>query len=805
MVLFTHFTQDLRYVRKTIRKQPGFAAAAVLTLALGIGANAAIFSVIYSVMLRPLPFRDSARFVHLWSKDLTGPVRQSISYPDFLDWQRQSRKLERMSAWTVIDGMPITIAGEAERVEGVGVFGDFFQALDVEPMLGTALRPANEVREAAAVLSYGFWQRRFSSDSEVVGRSITIYGVSFRVIGVMPEGFQFPIQARPIDLWANFGSLVAPDSQFLRRNFRGFEVMGLLKPAATLEQAQAEMDVIVSALGKQYPEDKGFGVQLVPELENLVGSVRRPLVLLFAAVGALLLISCVNVANLLLARAADRKHEMALRAALGASRGRLWAQLLTESVVLSVAASLLGILLGVWALDSLVALIPGNLPRANEIALDFHALAFALIVSVVAGLAFGLAPAWYASRKNLLAGLQETSRNVSETARGTRVRNVLVVAEIGLALVLLTGAGLLMNSFWRLVRLNPGIDTSNVLSFMMNLPFNDPVRLANFSRQLQEKLQSVPGVRSASVLGSRPSVFGTSFDFEGRPQRVDVFTVQPGYMKTVGIPIVAGRDFSPTDNDASPQVVIISQTLASRYFLGENPIGKSLQVRVQMTGRVLPVKEIVGVVGDTRLGTLGSLERETHPQLYFPAAQDPLVLNYFGVLVKTEGDPHAIIPALQTAALSVDRETPIYQVITLKDQLGQSIAQDRFNTLLLGIFSGVALMLAVIGLYGVLSYAVAQRTSEIGVRVAMGANSQQVLKLVMLQGWKLTLGGILVGWIASIALTHTIEGLLFGITATDPLTFGLAIVLLAVAASLACWIPARRATRVDPTVALRWQ
>jgi putative ABC transport system permease protein len=385
------------------------------------------------------------------------------------------------------------------------------------------------------------------------------------------------------------------------------------------------------------------------------------------------------------------------------------------------------------------------------------------------------------------------------------VRNALVVVEMALALILLTGAGLLMNSFWRLVRLNPGIDTTNVVSFMMNLPFNDPARLATFSRNLQTELQSVPGVRSASVLGSRPSVFGTSFDFDGRPQRVDTFTVQPGYMNTLGIPLVAGRDFAPADGDGAPQVAIINQTLASRYFPNENPVGKSLQVRVQMTGRVLPKKEIIGVVGDTRLGTLGGLERETQSQIYFPAAQDPLVLNYFGVLVKTDGDPLAIVPGLRSAALAVDKETPIYQVITLKEQLGQSIAQDRFNTLLLGIFSGVALLLAAIGLYSVMSYAVAQRTSEIGIRVAMGANPRSVYTMVMRQGWALILAGIVVGWVASLLLTRTIEGVLFGVRPTDPVTFGLALAALTLTASLACWIPARRATKVDPIVALRCQ
>jgi predicted permease len=496
---------------------------------------------------------------------------------------------------------------------------------------------------------------------------------------------------------------------------------------------------------------------------------------------------------------------MALRAALGAGRGRLWAQLLTESLVLSLGGGVLGSLLALWALDSLVTIIPGNLPRSNEIVLDVRVLAFALLVSITSGIGFGLAPAWYASRKDLMAGLQEASRAVSETVRGRRLRSALVVAEIALALILLTGAGLLTNSFWRLLRLNPGIDTGNVVFFMMNVPFNDPARLVIFSRQLQEQLQSVPEVQSASVLGSRPSIFGTSFDFKGQPQRVDVFTVQPGYMKTLGIPLLAGRDFAPTDNEEAPQVVLINQTLAERYFPGENPIGKRLQVRVQMTGRMLPFKEIVGIVGDTRMGTVGILERETHPQVYFPAPQDPAVLSYFGVLVKTRTDPLSVVPALRAAALAVDKETPIYQVITVKEQLGQSIAQDRFNTLLLGIFSAAALILAVVGLYGVLSYAVAQRTTEIGIRVALGASTREVLTSIMLQGWRLTLVGVVAGCTGSIGLTRLMEGLLFGVTATDPLTFLIAILILTLAATVACWVPARRATRVDPIIALRWQ
>jgi putative ABC transport system permease protein len=683
--------------------------------------------------------------------------------------------------------------------------------LGVPPALGTIFQADSSSQEASVVISHGLWQRRFNSDPDVVSRSITLDGMSYKIIGVMPQGFQFPVQTRPIDLWAGFENVLPKDSPYLRRNYRGFEVMGHLRPGKTVEQAQSEMDVITSALARQYPENKGFGIELIPEMQNLVGNVSRPLLLLFASVGAVLLIACVNVANLLLAKAAGRRHEIAVRAALGASRSRVCAQLVSESLLLSLAGSVVGSLGALWALDSLVALIPVGLPRANEIALDSHILAYTFLVSLLAGVLFGLAPAWYASRTDLRTALQEGSRNLSETSGGRRLRNLLVISEITLALMLLTGAGLLMNSFWRLLRLNPGMDTRNVVWFLMNVPYNDPVRLTSFPKQLQEQLQNIPGVRGASVVTGRPRSFGTFFDIEGRPQlerelsRVDAFTVQPGYLKTLGIPLLVGRDFVSADDGEAPPVVMISQTLARRYFPNEDPVGKRIRVGVQMTGRVFPLKQIIGVVGDVRFGTLGNLEREPQPQIYFPAAQDPLVLNYFAVLVKTESDPLSSIPAIRNAALAVDKQQPIYQVTTLEEQVGQSLAQDRFNALLLGLFSSVALILAAVGLYGLLSYTVAQRTAEIGVRMAMGARSRDVLTMVMVQGLKLTLVGILIGLIASLALTRLIEELLFGTSATDPLTFTMAIVVLVVAALLACWIPARRAARVDPVITLRCQ
>jgi putative ABC transport system permease protein len=806
-----HVVQNLRHGLRTLLHQPAFTAVAVITLALGIGANTAIFSVIHAVVLRPLPFKDSERFVHLWSQDRLSLVRQWVSYPDFADWRRQSRNFERMAAWVVIDGMTLLGGPEAERVEGAGVFGDLFPMLGVPPVLGTTFRAESEFQDAVVVLSYGLWQRRYNSDPNVLGQNITIDGENFTVIGVMPEGFQFPIQTRPVDLWATFGSLLDQDSQFLRRNFRGFEVMGLLKPGANIEQARTEMDVIASALGQQYPEDKDFRVLLVPELENIAANVSRPLAVLFAAVGAVLLIACVNVANLLLAKTTGRKQEMAIRAALGASRVQLCAQLFTESWILSLAGGGLGAILAMWVLDSLVALVPGNLPRANEIGLDLRVLGFTALLSVAAGILFGLAPAWYASRIDLRAGLQEPSRTVSEAAGRKRLRDALVVAEIALALMLLTASGLLLNSFWRLLRLDLGYDRTNIVSLMMNVPYNDPARLADFSRRLQEQVQTIPNVRGASVFAGRPPSFGVSFEIEGRRQPenerppVSMFTVQPGFMNALGIPLISGRDFTQRDDGNAPFVLIINQTLANRYFANENPIGKRLRLRVQMTGREFPPKEIIGVVGDSRLGVLGNLDRGIHPQIYLPAAQDPFVLNYFSFLVKTEGDPMRAVPALRAAALTVDKQLPIYQVTTLEELAGQSRAQERFNAVLLAVFSGLALVLAAIGLYGVLSYAVALRTSEIGIRVAMGARSGDVMRLVIMNGIKLTMAGVLIGLTGALALTRLIEGLLFGVSATDPLTFVVVTLLLLLVAFLACWIPARRAARVDPIIALRFQ
>lgn len=796
---------------RTLRKQRGFTAVAVLTLALGIGANTAIFTMINAVVLRPLPFPNSERFVHLSSKDPATAQRQFVSYPDFADWRRQSQSFERMAGWAVIDGMTLAGRGEPEKVEGVSVFGEFFPVLGVSAMLGATFGADREFQDAVVVLSHGLWQRRFNSDPEVIGQDLTLDRARFRIVGVMPQGFQFPVQSRPIDLWATFGSVMDKGSPYLRRSYRGFEVMGLLRPNVTMRQAQAEMDVIAAALSGQYPEDKGFGVELMAEVERLAGTVSRPLAVLFAAVASLLLIACVNVANLMLAKAAGRRHEMAVRSALGATRMRICRQLLTESLLLSVAGGIVGVFVAMWALGSLVALVPGNLPRAGEISIDFRVLGFTFIVSVACGILFGLAPAWHASWTNLRLGLQESARSASETAGGTRLRSALVVAEIALALMLLVAAGLLMNSFWRLLQLDIGIDSRNVASFMMNVPYTDPVRLTSYPRELQEQLQAIPGVREASVLTGRPASFGVTFSIDGRADTpapgssLDLFTVQPGFMGMLGIPILGGRDFTPRDDDRAPGVLIINKTFADRYFAGENPVGKRLQVRVQMTGRVFPMKEIVGVAGDARLGNPGSAEKELRPQMYFPAAQDSAVLNYFSVLVKTAGDPLAAIPAIRAAALAVDKEQPIYQFSTLDEQRGQSLAQDRFNAFLLTIFSGLALVLAAIGLFGVLSYAVAQRSREIGVRMALGAGAVDIRKMVLSHGLKLTLAGVLIGLAGALALTRFIEGLLFGVSATDPLTLALVTLLLLAVACLACWLPARRATTVDPIIALRHQ
>ena len=806
--------QDLRYGARMLLKNPGFTLIAVITLALGIGANTAIFSVIDAVLLRPLPFKDSARLVAAWSTDLRNPqAKQYVSTLDLADWRTQSRSFEQLAGWFIYD-FTLLSGGEPRRVKGSGVDGDLFTLLGVQPMLGRVFRADDD---KVAMLSYGLWQRRFKGDPNLVGQSITLNGESYTVVGVMPQGFQFPIVADSVDLWATW-NYAKHDGPANKRDARLMEVIGRLQPQATLTQAQAELDTITAALRQQYPDtNKDIGARLIPAAENLVGDHRRALLVLFGAVGCVLLIACVNVANLLLARAAGRRREIAVRAALGASRARIAFQLLTESLLLALAGGGLGGLIALWGVDALVALNPSYLPGADRISVDGRVMSFTLLASLLTGVLFGLAPAWHASKIDLTTALKDSGPALSEGVGGRRLRSALVITEIALALILLTGAALLITSFWRLRQVDPGFDLRNVLTFRLSLPYEkyDAPQAGEFFRQLQPRLLAIPGVRAASTVFPLPLNGDESFDsidvsldqrieLEGRPLqprerlRIDGRTVQPDYFRAMGIRLAQGRDFTERDNKEAPKVAIINETLARRYFPNEDPLGKRIALYSVFVKDRPPLCQIIGVVGDVKHRGLSA---EPRPEVYVPLAQEPFQELF--VVVKTESDPLNLVGAVRAAVQTLDQAQPIYDVKTLDARLGSSLAQQRFNTLLLAIFSALALLLAAVGLYGVLSYTVAQRTHEIGIRLALGAQSSDVLKLVIKQGMQLVLIGVVIGLVGALALTRLMQGLLFGVSATDPFTFTLIALLLASIALLACYLPARRAAKVDPMVALR--
>jgi putative ABC transport system permease protein len=808
--------KDLRYSIRMLGKNPGFAWIAVLTLALGVGANTAIFTVIDAVLLRPLRFAEPERLVSVQTTDERNPQsRLPSSWLDVADWRARSQSFEGFGTWFTID-LTLTGGGEPMRVKGKGVEGDLFGLLGVPPMLGRVFRAEDHY---AVVLSYGLWQRRFNSDPNVVGRAVTLNGESYTVVGVMPREFQFPIEAEAGELWVTWDYSQLPGPKY-KRDTRLSEVIGRLRAGVPLARAQAEMEGIAAALREQYPDtNKDIGVRVIPAAEDLVGDHRRALLVLFGAVGCVLLIACVNVANLLLARAAGRRREMAVRAALGASRARILRQLLTESLLLSLAGGMLGSLVAMWGVEALIALNPGYLPGADRIGIDGRVLGFTLFVSLLVGLIFGLAPAWYASKIDLTTALKDGERTASAGAGSRRLGGALVVAEIAIALVLLAGAALLTGSFWRLQRVDPGLDPRGVLTFRLSLPYRkyDTAQAGEFFRQLQPRLQTIPGVRAASVvfplplngdevfdsmdvsLDTRLAIEGRMLPRSERP-RTDGRTVQPDYFRAMGIGLAAGRDFTERDDAKAEPVAIINETLARLHFPGEDPFGKRLRLDSVYIQGEPPMRRVVGVVGDVKHRGLSA---ETRPEVYVPLAQDPFQEMF--VVVKTEGDPMGVVGAVREVVLGLDEGQPIYDIKTLSERLGYTLAGQRFNTLLLAIFSGLAVALAVIGLYGVLSYAVAQRTHEIGIRLALGAEAGDVVRLIVRQGMKLVLIGIAIGLAGALTLTRLMESMLFGATATDALSFVLVSMLLAVVTMLACYIPARRATKVDPIAALRDQ
>ena len=801
--------QDLRYGARMLRKQPGFTLIAVLTLALGIGATTALFTVVNAALLRWLPYREPDRLVHLW--ELTPQKnfpRREASYPDFLDW-RQNQAFEGVAAYAG-GGFTLTGRDATERIQGGRVSASFFSVLGVEPLIGRAFNEGEDQPGAANVvlLTYGLWQRRFGGDSKIVGQTLTLNGNPYTVIGVLPPGFQFALRGGA-ELWA---PLHPSETQRNRRYMHWVNVIGRLKLNVSAEQAAAEVRVIGERIAQSHPDSHtGTSVIFVPLHEEIVGSVRPILLALLGAVIFVLLIACANVANLSLTRAAARQKELAVRAALGASRWRMARQLLTESLLLALIGGAAGLLLARWGVDALIAAIPETrlsaMPYLRDLTLDGRIFAFTAGLSLLTGLVFGLVPAWQAGKQDLHETLKEGGRSSAGAAR-QRLRSALVVTEIALALTLLAGAGLLTQSLFRLLRANPGFNTENLWLVTTALPmakYAEDSRVAAFHQQYLARLEALPRVKSAATVGSMPLVGGNTTRFivegetpppPGQETESNLRDVSAGYFRTMEIPLLRGRHFTERDNASSPPVVIVNQTLVNRVF----PNGEAVGRRLIFTGDDRTPNEIIGVVADEKLN---GLDAKITPVVYYPFLQSPSTIT--NLLVRAEADPASLAVAIRREGLALEPDLAFFGGRTMEqlmENLPATFAR-RYPSMLIGVFAVIALALAAVGIYGVIAFGVSQRTHEIGVRMALGAGRRDILKLVLGQGMRLTLAGIGLGAAAAIVLTRFLAGMLFGVSATDPLTFIIVAALLAVVAMLACFIPARRATKVDPMVALR--
>jgi len=798
------FMQDLRYGVRMLLKRPGFTFIAVLTLALGIGANTAIFSVINGVLLRPLPFAEADKLVRVYEKRLKlGRQRNAVSAPDFIDWRSQNRVFEDIAAYAPWS-TNLTGGDEPMRLAGTVTSASLFSVLGVRPQLGrTFLAEEDQPNgDRVVILSHGLWQRRFGSDTGVVGRSIVLNGASFTVVGVMPAGFEFP--SKETELWAPLG--LDPSNQE-GRGSHYLDVVARLKPGVTLQQAQANMETIAGELEKQYQVNTGHGVNIFPLYEEIVGSVRTALLVLLGAVGLVLLIACANVANLLLVRTVARQKEIAIRTTLGASRRRIIQQLLTESILLGVLGGALGLLLAVWGTDLLINISPSNMPRMSEITIDYRVLGFTFAISLLTGVIFGLLPALQALRFNINESLKSEGRGVVGSSSRSRARSVLIVTEIALALVLLVGAGLLIKSFKRLGEVDPGFKPDNVMTMQLSLPrakYGKPEQQSAFIQQVLERIEAVPGVGSVSMVAAPPfSGFTASryFQIEGRPPRpagegfnAGYNSASPNYFQTLGIPLRRGRDFTRQDVMGTPEVVIINEAMARRFWPDEDAIGGRLRIGEDAW------RTVVGVVGDVRHT---GLDEEPKPEMFYPYLQSPL--SFMTLMVRSATDEKSLRASIQREIRAVDPDLPVYGIKSMEQLISESVSPRRLNMILLTTFAIVALVLAALGIYGVMAYSVSQRTHEIGIRMALGAQRGDVLKMIVGQGLILTLTGIGIGLAASFGLTRLMASLLYGVTATDPLTFIVVALVLGTVALMASFIPARRATRVDPMEALRYE
>jgi len=797
--------QDLRYGSRSLRKNPGFTAIAMITLALGIGANTAIFSVVNGVLLRPLPYPEPDRLVMVYGISLQAAQGKTpLCEADFLDWKSQNQVFESLAGFST-NRFNYTGGETPQQIEGAWVTSDFFSTIGVQPVLGRGFLPDADTPKApqTVVISDGFWRRYLGSNPNVIDQQITLNARAFTIIGVMPPGFLFP--EKETELWA------AERLAATRRGPYYMWGLGRLNRGATLERAQSEMDMIARRVQDQINSPtRDWTWTSISLAERIVGKVRPALLVLLVAVLFVLLIACANIANLLLARATAREKEMSVRIALGASRARLLRQLLTESLLLSATGVAAGLPLAIWGIHLLVALSPDDLPRLQEINIDGWVLGFTLLIAAACGLIFGLAPALQSSRLNLNESLKEGGRGGADSSGGRRMRSALVVAEIAFSLMLLVGAGLMVKSFLKLQSVSPGFNPDHILTMHLTLPrakYDSDEKITSYYRQLIDRVTAVGGVEAAGLSISLPPnnlEVSDSFSIEGKPWPqgasepiVPIVSTSPEYFSALGVPLLQGRGFNATDKEGSPPVVIINQTLAERYFAGEPAIGKRFKIGGADRPRN-PWMEIVGVVGDVKYS---GLDLKPEPAYYMPLAQDAWRAAY--LVVRTPLNPAGLAPAIREQIWALDKDIPIAKVATMDRLLAESVAQPRFRTLLLGIFAALALVLASVGIYGVISYSVTQRTHEIGIRMALGAQARDVSKLVIRDGVALALIGVTMGLAASLALTRLMESLLFEVSTTDQSIFAGVGALLVAVAVLACWIPARRASRVDPMVALR--
>jgi predicted permease len=806
--MFQDLWQDLRYGARKLRQSPGFTLVAVMTLALGIGANTAIFSVVNAVLLRPLPFEQPEQLVRVFGTNARrSNFTRPHSYLNFNDLRAQNQTFEALAAY---GGASAALSGaEApEQITGVIASGDIFRVLGTKPLMGRLLEPGDERPGGsnAVVISHGLWLRRFGGDPQIVGRAIKLDGRAREIVGVTPPDFGFEFVTDAADFWTPIDPTA---SGYQARGAIFLEAIGRLKPGVSVEQAGTDLGVVASRLEQQYQDSNaGIGVRLASAQEELVGDVRQTLLVLLGAVGFVLLIACANVANLLLARAAGRHREIAVRSALGAGRGRIVRQLLTESLLLALAGGALGLLFALWGVRLLSAFVPENVPRFGETSTDLRVLGFTLAASVLTGLLFGLAPALQSSRFDLNEALKEGGRGGTDGRGRARVRGLLVVSEVALSLVLLIGAGLLVKSFFNLRNTNPGFDPSDTLTASLSL---SPVRydtdeeVADFYRLLVERVRQLPGVESAGAVTPLPlSGNNLSFSFSvvgqpplppGQRQSASARFVTPDYFRAQGVPLRAGRVFTDADKAGAPGAVIVNEAFARRYLPGVEPLGQRLRLGFNNIEG-----EVVGVVGDMRGGSLASTPV---PEYYVPQAV--VAFSDLTLVVRTAGDPASLTAALRRVVSEMDREQPLYDVRTMESLVARSVARQRFSMTLVGVFAVLAMLLSAVGIFSVMSSLVAQRSHEIGIRMALGARPRHILSMVVRHGVGLTLVGVAVGLAAAVALTRLMSGLLYEVSATDPVVYGGITALLAAVALLACYLPARRATKVDPLIALRYE